>query len=150
MKRILVGLILLFVCAVVVVTQLQRGMGPHTSKSALIWNRLRAIDGAKTQWAAEHPDAKGRNPVEQDLAPYLQQAHHYTYFSDEPVAGEKYLIHGLTEPAEAQLTKRVDEFPENASVRVGPDGFIQVRTNRSLPWPNTALEPTATAPRDLD
>jgi len=149
MKRLLVvfiGFILLFVFAAVVVVQFQMSMGSHTSKSALIWNRLRAIDAAKRQWAVEHPDAKGRDPAEQDLAPYLQQLHHYTYFSDAPVSGETYLIHSLTEPAEAQLTKRVDEFPENASVRVGPDGGIQVRTNRSLPWPNTALEPTPTAP----
>jgi hypothetical protein len=146
MKRFLVVFILLFVCAVVVVTQFQKGMGPHTSKSALILNRLRAIDAAKRGWATEHSDAKGKNLVEQDLAPYLQQLHHNTYFSDEPVAGEKYLIHDLTEPAEAQLSQQVDEFPANASVRFGPDGDIQVRTNRSQPWPNTALEPTPTAP----
>ena len=146
MKRFFVGFILLFVFVAFVVTQFQMSMGPHTSKSALILNRLEAIDAAKSGWAAEHPDAKGRDPVEKDLAPYLQQLHHNTYFMDKPVAGETYLIHGLTEPAEAQLTKEVDEFPAHASVRWGPDGDIQVRTNRSLPWPNTTLEPTATAP----
>jgi hypothetical protein len=80
------------------------------------------------------------------LAPYLQQLHHNTYFMDKPVAGETYLIHSLTEPSEAQLTKEVDEFPTHASVRWGLDGDIQVRTNSSLPWPNKSLQPTATAP----
>jgi hypothetical protein len=136
MKRFLVVFILLFACAVVVVTQFQKGMGPHTSKSALILNRLRAIDAAKEAWAAQHPSVKDSAPGEQDLAPYLSQLHHNTYFTDGPVAGETYLIHSLTEPTEAQLTKQVDNFPANASVRWGPDGDIQVRTNRSLPWPN--------------
>lgn len=136
MKRFLVAVILLLMCGVGVVTLFQGGMGSHTSKSALILNRLRAIDAAKSGWAAEHPDAKGRNPVEQELAPDLQQLHHNTYFMDKPVAGETYLIHSLTEPSEAQWAKEVDEFPANASVRWGPDGDIQVRTNRSLPWPN--------------
>jgi hypothetical protein len=136
MRRYFLVFILLFACAVVVVTQFQKGMGPHTSKSALILNRLRAIDAAKDGWAAEHLNAKGRNPVEQDLAPYLQQLHHNMYFSDHAVAGEKYLIHDLTEPAEAQLTRQVDEFPANASVRYGPDG-IQVRTNGVMQWPNS-------------
>jgi len=143
MKRIVVGFILLFICAVVVVIQFQIDFGHHTSKSALIWNRLRAIDGAKERWAAERPDAKGGDPVEQDLAPYLQQLHHYTFFSDGPVAGEKYSINSLGEPAQAQLAKRVVEFPENSSVRVGSDGSIQVRTNGSLPWHNLSPEPSA-------
>jgi hypothetical protein len=146
MKRFLVAVILLLVGGVGIVTLFQVGMGPHTSKSALILNRLRAIDAAKSGWAAKHPDAKGRDPVEQDLAPYLQQLHHNTYFMDKPVAGETYLIHSLTEPSEAQLTKEVDEFPTHASVRWGLDGDIQVRTNSSLPWPNKSLQPTATAP----
>jgi hypothetical protein len=146
MKRFIVGFILLFVFAAVVVTQFPSSLGPHTSKSALILNRLRAIDAAKSAWAAEHPNARDRNPVEQDLAPYFGQLHHNTYFMDRPVAGETYLIQSLTEPAEAQLTKQVDEFPANASVRFGPEGDIQVRTNGSQPWPNTALEPTPTAP----
>jgi hypothetical protein len=136
MKRLFVGAILLLACGVVVVTLFRNDMGPRTSGSTLILNRLRAIDAAKSGWAAEHPDAKGRNPAEQDLAPLLQQLHHNMYFFDRPVAGEEYLIHGLSEPAEAKLTKQVDNLPANGSVRWGPDGDIQVRTNLSLPWPN--------------
>ena len=141
MKRLFIGFILLFVCAAVVVTLFQRGLGPHTSKTNLILNRLRAIDAAKQEWVTAHPDVKAEEISRQDLRPYLSGG-----FWKESVAGEEYLIRGVTEPAEARLTKPVDSIPENASVRWGADGDVQIRTNRSLQWPNKSLQPTATAP----
>ena len=141
MKRFLIGFILLFICMVVVVTEFQRGMGPHTSDTNLILNRLRAIDAAKESWVTAHPNVKAGELRQQDLTPYLNGD-----FWKKSVAGEAYLIHSATEPAEAQLTKHVDSIPENASVRWGPDGDIQIRTNRSVQWPNKLLQPTATAP----
>ena len=135
MKRLFIVLIFIL-CAAAGLILMPPIFGGHgDNRSDLILNRLRAIDDAKRQWAAEHPDSKGRDPVEQDLAPYLQRLHDYTYFRDEPVAGEKYLIHSLTEPAEAQLTRSAGYFPANANVRWSPDGDIQVRTNNSMPWP---------------
>ena len=131
MKRFLIGFLVLLICAAAAVVQFRADLGHKTSKFNLILNRLRLIEAAKSQWAADHPDAKGRVPVEQDLTPYLDHD-----FWKKSVAGEDYLIHSMTEPAEAQLTKHVDSIPANASVRWGPDGDIQIRTNKSLQWPN--------------
>ena len=142
MKRLGIVFVLLVACAAVMCLLIPNFVRePNTSDFNKILNRLRAIDAAKIQWGAAHPDVKVAELSQQDLSPYLT-----TDFWKAPVAGEVYLIHSLAEPSEAQLTRKVEWIPESWKLRWGPEGDIQVRPNTSWQWPNKALEPTATAP----
>ena len=131
---VLVCVAILIVLAFIAIPNFVRE--PNTGLGNLIVNRLRDIDAAKLQWAADHQGVRTAVLTEQDLTPYLSQG-----FWKKTVAGEHYLIHALGETSEAVMTRDVEWIPKDMKVRDGPDR-IEVR-------PNNALEPTATAPSVL-
>jgi hypothetical protein len=126
-KRLAIGFVLLLICAVVLGVVIQSGFLCHCTDSAdAILNNLRQIDGAKAQWVVDHPGVKVAELSQQDLSPYLK-----VDFWKRPVAGEIYLIHGPSEPTEAQMTKKVEWIAEGMKLRFGPAGDIRVQPKTS-------------------
>ena len=125
MKHLVIGFVLLLVCAVVLGVVIRGNFFCHCTDSAnAILNSLRQIDAAKAQWVVDHPGAKVAELSQQDLAPYF-------YKWPKTVAGEIYLIHGTNEPAEALMTKKVEWIQQGMKLRFGPKGDVQVRPNTS-------------------
>jgi hypothetical protein len=88
------------------------------SKTNVILNNLRQLEGAKEQWAFEHGKTGAVAVTEQDLAPYLREL--------RPVAGEKYILKRLSECPEAQLTHSLEGKPKGTVLRFSTNGTLDV------------------------
>lgn len=130
MKRLVIGFTLLLICAAAAGFVIKSDFFCHCTDSAnAILNNLREVDGAKAQWATDHPGIKVTELSQQDLSLYLNKR-----IWQKPLAGEIYLMHGPNEPSEALMTQKVEWIPEGAKVRFGPGGNVQVQPKGLQLW----------------
>jgi len=98
-------------------------LGSHTSKGLSIVNNLRQIDGAIEQWALDNGKTGAVVVTWKDLAPYLK----VSVSPDgemKSVAGERYILKGLSNSPEAQLTRRLELWPRGTVLRLSTNwGF---------------------------
>jgi hypothetical protein len=82
--------------------------------------RLRLIDTAKQEWAADHHQTNDVAMSAEDIAPYLTRF--FPQGAIRPVAGERYTINSLWKAPEAELTREMEGRPKGTVIRV--DGGI--------------------------
>jgi hypothetical protein len=92
------------------------------SKTNSIINNLRQIDGALQQWAFEHGQTNAVTIAKEDITPYLRRPPPWI----NPVAGEIYIIKGVTEPPEAQLTRDLPGHPKGTVFRFTTNGQPEI------------------------
>ena len=104
--------------------------------SAHIWFALRWIDSAKQQYAADHGATADTICTPEQLQPYLQRALPTGFWHD----GVEYHIGRMRDFPEAVLKRKFDRYPADTLFRLSSNDQEQIIL------PNTALEPTPTAP----
>lgn len=105
----------------------------HSRINAMV-NNLRQLDGAVEQWAIDHHQTGAVLVTEADLTPYLRH-------SQQPVAGERYVLRPLPQSPEVVLTREVEGRPKGTVICFTTNGgdlrFIppipQGRANWSQP-----------------
>lgn len=102
---------------------------PH-SKTLVIINNLRQLDGAIQMWALDHGQTGAVLVTKQDLAPYLTHPPHLDGWV-KPVAGERYILKGLYEPPEAELTRDLEGRPKGSVLRLSTNGFDVILPGQS-------------------
>lgn len=111
--------------------------GSHRSRVVVVINNLRNIEIAKEMWAHDHSATGGVKVSAQDLAPYLKPL----FFSNllaRPVMSERYIIHPVGVPAQAQLIRLARGFPAGTIICSHPTGNPPSRIVR----PKQAIEPS--------
>jgi hypothetical protein len=109
--------------------------GSHRAMAPRIYSNLKQIEIAKQMWAQDHSVTGAVQITERDLAPYLRSPQNSNFVSS--VICEHYVINPLGVSPEAVLTQSWKAWPSGTVFRLNPMKMIP---------PNTALEPTPTAP----
>jgi hypothetical protein len=134
--------VLVFVGALVMPNFVRSGPGKTTG---IEW-RLRLIDTAKQEWAADHHQTNDVVMTTEDIAPYL--THFFPQGMIRPVAGERYMINTLWKAPEAELTRELEGRAKGTLIRVddyilpNPQGGAN-RRQASSSQTNRTSEPAA-------
>jgi hypothetical protein len=92
------------------------------SKTNVIINNLRQLDGAVQRWALDHHQPDTARLTEQDVAPYLQRHNGWV----DSVDSERYTLGSVTQSPQAELTRELGGRPKGTVFRLGTNGDLVI------------------------